>query len=226
MLSGGHYAVIDMAVRALGHPLTTRHARTLALGAFREDTGYLPLLHIVYDYASVTHFYRPGLPGGLIPFLTAGPRLRSDHFFERAVRCWDPDRPAPALIALGRVLHLLVDMACPTHAQRVIHLTDPYEWYVDSHAAELRALPVPEVADLPRASDHIEALARFTQAYPADRTNNGWGHLLWRLGAWKKADSRTCEAQARVLIPRAAGHAAAAIRLFLRRTGQVTERTA
>src|SRR6185295_16065572 len=113
--------------------LIDRWKKALLLGAYREDTGYVTSLRFVYAYLSVTHFYRPGLPGGLIPFLTAGPRLRANHFFGRAVRECRRGRVAAGFLDLGRTLHLLVDMACPTHAQRAIHLSDPYEWWVDSH---------------------------------------------------------------------------------------------
>jgi hypothetical protein len=117
-------------------------------------------------------------------------------------------------------------MGCPVHAQRVAHLTDPYEWYVEGHARALRALPVPQVPDRDEASELVESLSAVAQAFPADRTNNAWGHLLWRLGLREKADRRTCAAQAEALIPMAAGHAAALLRLFLRRVGVADAPTA
>lgn len=216
MLTGGQFLVIDMAARAVDHPLVRRHRRALVLGAFREDSGYLAGFDVVYEYLSFTHFYRPGLPGGFVPFVTAGPRRRADRFFRRAVAAYGEGREAAAFLELGRALHLLVDMACPVHAQRVVHVSDPFEWYVESHAAELGQPPAGPVADRPRASELIESLSHFTQAYPADRTHNGWGYLMWRLRLYPKMDTATVAAQARALIPVAAGHAAALLRLFLR----------
>lgn len=220
MLTNGHFIVIDMAVRAVDHPLVTRYARTLVLGAFREDTGYVAPLHLVYPYLSVTHFYRPGLPGGLIPFVVPGPRMRANHFFRRALREHRAGRIASSFIELGRVMHLLVDMACPTHAQRAIHVTDPYEWWVDSHEKALRELAVPAMPDAGRASDIVERLAAFTQDYPADRTQNGWGALMRQLGIYERMDRETVAAQARAIMPVAAGHAAALLRLYLRSCGE------
>ena len=216
MLTNGHFIVIDMAVRALGDPSIRRWQDTLVLGAFREDTGYVAGLEIVYPYLSVTHFYRPGLPGGLIPFLTPGPRLRANHFFRRAVAHRRRGREAAAFLELGRAFHILIDMACPTHAQRAIHLSDPYEWYVDSHQAELRALRVPAVPEAAKVSDLVESLALVAQAFPADRTHHAWGWLMWRCGVYEKMDRDTVAAQARALIPMAAGHGVALLQLFLR----------
>ena len=223
MLTNGHFIVIDMAVRAVDHPLVTRYAQTLVLGAFREDTGYIAPLRFVYPYLSLTHFYRPGLPGGLIPFVMPGPRMRANHFFRRAVREHAEGRVAASFVELGRVMHLLVDMACPTHAQRAIHITDPYEWYVDSHEKALRALPVRAMPDAPRASDIVERLAIFTQAYPADRTQNGWGAFMKRLGVYERMDRKTVAAQAEAILPVGAGHAASLLRLFLRSCGEGRE---
>jgi len=76
---------------------------------------------------------------------------------------------------------------------------------------------VAAVGDVERASTLVESLCLFTQSYPADRTHSPWGHLMWRLGLQRKADGATLAAQARALIPQAAGHAAALLRLFLRR---------
>src|SRR5262245_1977581 len=219
MLTNGQAVVIDMAVAAVADPLPRRYSRALLLGALREDSGCLPVLNVVYPYLSVTHFYKPGLPGGFVPFLTAGPRLRSNTFLRRAVARYRAAQPASAFVELGRCLHLLIDMGCPVHAQRVAHLTDPYEWYVESHAQALRELPVPCVPDRDEASQLVESLSGFAQAFPADRTNSLWGHALWRLGLREKSDRETCAAQAAALIPMAAGHAAALLRLFLRRAG-------
>src|SRR4030095_7655122 len=67
MLWNGQRVVLDMAIRALGHPLVTRYRPALVLGALREDVWYVPLFGAVLDRPSLTHFYRPGLPGGLGP---------------------------------------------------------------------------------------------------------------------------------------------------------------
>ena len=42
MLTNGQVLVIDMAVRALDHPLVSRYRSALVLGALREDTAYVP----------------------------------------------------------------------------------------------------------------------------------------------------------------------------------------
>lgn len=218
MLWNGQRVVLDMAIRALGHPLVTRYRPALVLGALREDVWYVPLFGAVLDRPSLTHFYRPGLPGGLVPLLTPGPRWRADRLFARAVERYREGQPAAAFVQLGRAAHLLTDMACPVHAQRTVHMTsDSFEWYVEGNARALEILPVPAVATRRRASELVEDLAGQTQRFPADTTNSPWGRLLWKVGMRRKIPVPMLSDQACQLIPLAAGYAAALLRLFLLR---------
>ena len=218
MLWNGQRVVLDMAIRALGHPLVTRYRPALVLGALREDVWYVPLFGAVLDRPSLTHFYRPGLPGGLVPLLTPGPRWRADRLFARAVERYREGRPAAAFVQLGRAAHLLTDMACPVHAQRTVHMiSDPFEWYVEGNARALESLPVPAVATRRRASELVEDLAGQTQRFTPDTTNSPWGRLLWKAGMRRKIPVSMLSDQARQLIPLAAGYAAALLRLFLLR---------
>ena len=217
MLPNGQTTVIDMAVRAVGDVTLTRHRPALLLGALREDVNYFPVLGIVLPKASFTHFYKPGLPGGLVPFVTPGPRLRANRLVAAALGAYRDGREAAAFVTLGHAAHLLVDMACPVHAHRTVHMIDdPYEWYVEGHADTLRALPVAAWPDRARASELVDGLARFTQAFAPDGTHSPWGRLLRRLGARTALTTRTIAEQARALIPAAAGATAALLRLFLR----------
>jgi hypothetical protein len=218
VLWNGQRVVLDMAIRVLGHPLVTRYRPALVLGALREDVWYVPLFGAVLDRPSLTHFYRPGLPGGLVPFLTPGPRWRADRLFERAVARYREGRPAAAFVQLGRAAHLLTDMACPVHAQRTVHMiSDSFEWYVEGNARDLELLPVPAVAARRRASELVEDLARHTQRFSPDTTNSPWGRVLWKVGLRRKIPVPILDDQARQLIPLAAGYAAALLRLFLLR---------
>jgi hypothetical protein len=217
VLWNGQRLAVDMAVRALDHPMTTRYRPALVLGALREDVWRVPLLGAVLERPSITHFYRPGLPGGLVPFVTPGPRWRADRLFARAVEAHRAGRPAAAFVGLGRAAHLVVDMACPAHAQRTVHLvSDPFEWYVEGNAAALRDLPVPAVTDRARASELVEDLARETQRFAPDTTTSPWGRALRRAGVRHRLPARVLRDQARELIPLAAGHVVALLRLFLR----------
>jgi len=117
------------------------------------------------------------------------------------------------------VAHLLTDMACPVHAHRTVHETDGFEWHVEGNKARLLSLPVPHVPDATRASDLIESMARFTQAYATDGTNHRVGMLLRKLGLWRRVTARQAAAQATDLIPMCGGHAAALFRMFLRDVG-------
>ncbi len=219
MLPNGHIVVIDMAVKALDHPLTTKYRKAIILGALREDVWYLPVLKTTWEHLSICHFYKPGLPGGIFPFVSWGPRLRANQFFCRAVKEFRAGRTASAFVQLGRANHIIADLLCPVHAHRVIHQWDPFEWYVESHMEDFRDLPVPEIPDGERVSDLVEGLARFTQPFPADGTNHPLGRLLKRLGILEKPDPRLSREHAPILVAQAAGYSVAHLRMFLRTVG-------
>jgi hypothetical protein len=105
-------------------------------------------------------------------------------------------------------------MCIPSHANRVAHENDPFEWFIEGNARTLAALPVPTIQPLPYASSHIEAMAREAQPHAPDATNTPVGRVLERLGLRRKVSAREAASQADVLIPLAAGHAAALLRRF------------
>ncbi len=216
MRYNGLCLVIDMAARAVDDPVIDRWKRAILLGALREDYWYLPLVRRTVEQPSLTHFYGPGLPGGFVPFLTPGTRTKATQMYRRALAEARAGRTAAAFVQLGRASHLLTDMGCPVHVHRVVHETDPYEWYVESHRAELMARAVPEPPAASSVKELIEGLARFTQQFRPDRTNSAYGRLLKRLGVWRIVPPSECAEQARAIIPMAASYNAALMRLFLR----------
>ncbi len=219
MLRNGLFLVAERAARAVDHPLVSRYEKALILGSLREDVLYVPGLGAVTEYPSYSHFYEPGLPGGYYPLLWPGPRSCADRLLAKAEGDASAGRLAAAFVRVGRILHLVTDMCIPSHAHRAMHLTDPFEWFVEGNKARLAALPVPHVPDAERASDLIKSLARITHRFEPDRTNHPLGKLLRKAGLRRNIDARTAGAQARELLPQAVGHSAAMLRLFLRRIG-------
>lgn len=219
MRLGGLWVVVEMAARAMRDPSIERWKDAIVLGALREDVMHLPVADRVVEHLSFSHFYRPGLPGGLLPFLWPGPRLKADLFFERAVERSRAGDHAAAFVLLGRVSHLLTDMCCPVHAHRTVHLTDGFEWWVDAHARELVELPVPDAGGAECASELIERMARFTQSFDTDATHHPLGSVLHRRGLRHRLTSKECAAQARALIPQAAAETVVLFLLFLERCG-------
>lgn len=217
MWFNGFMVVIDMALESLGRPDFSRQRDALVLGAFREDVCYLPVVQLVYQSPSLTHFYRRHRPGGFIPYVYPGPMQRTQKFFARAVAQYQRGRYASAFVQLGRAIHPLIDMSCPVHAQGVAHATDPLEWCVEAMHDELRELPVDHVSDANSAGEIVEHMALFAQNFAADKTNNPWGRLLRRWGWRNPVSAALARAQARILIPRAAGCTAALLRLFAAR---------
>ncbi|MEO7094535.1 MAG: hypothetical protein ABI175_14865 [Polyangiales bacterium] len=213
MLRNGLCLVVDMAVDAVDDERVRRYRKALLLGTLREDVLYVPLFGVT-EYPSFSHFYRPGLPGGFIPFLWPGPRSSADRQWKLATRARRAGNDAAAFVHLGRMLHVLTDMCIPSHANRVAHEDDPFEWFIEGNARTLGALPVPTIAPMPRASAHIEAMARSAQQHAPDATNTPVGRVLERVGLRRKVSAREAAAQAEVLLPLAAGHAAALLRRF------------
>jgi hypothetical protein len=218
MRLNGLWVVAELAARKVGHPTIERYKSALVLGSLREDVWWIPGLRVVFEHLSFSHFYEPPVPGGFLPLVWPGPRLKGEMFFRRAVREHRAKRAAAGFVQLGRVVHLVTDMCCPVHAHRAVHDTDPYEWWVEANTKKLLALDVPDVPDVARVSDAIEAMAAFCKPYRADWTNHHTGRALKRMGVLRGVGSREAGEQARTLIPMAAAHAAAVLRLYLRTT--------
>lgn len=218
MRINGLAMLIERAVRLLDDPHLTEYRSAIILGSLREDVRYLPGLGRVFEHWSLSHFYGPPWPGGFIPLLTPGARLAGRYYFFKAVRAYRADRPAAGYVQLGRVAHLLADMACPVHVHRHVHDTDGFEWYVEAHARELAALPVGAIPEARSPAALIEALARHTARFPGDPTQNAIGRALKRRGLVRGLDKRRVAEHARAIIPVAITHMAALLRQYARET--------
>lgn len=216
MLPNGQAAVLRMALAS--RPDLARFTPALLLGAMRANVWYIPGLARVVEHLSFSHFHRTLLPGGFLPFLTPGTRTMARHYFAQALREHRAGNVIASFVRLGATSHLIADMACPVHVHRVIHEHDPYEWYVEAHHQELRSLPLPVVPDVERPEELIDSLASTTRAFEPDRTSYPFGRLLRRTGVRRSVGRERIAEQARTLLPLAAAHAAALIRLFERRT--------
>jgi hypothetical protein len=212
----GLFIVLDLAIRSLDEPLVNRYRDALVLGSLREDVWYFPVIDLVFEHWSFSHFYAPPLPGGYLPLIWPGPRSKGELFYRRALREHRRGRVAAGFVQLGRVAHLMTDMCCPVHVHRTVHQTDPFEWYVEGNKKTLLALPVPAVPDAAKPSDLLRDLADHTRHFRDDRTNHHLGRVLRRLGLRRSVSAREAGAQARELIPLAAGYTASLLRLYLR----------
>jgi len=216
MRYGGLFVVIELALRQLGDERVTRYRDPLLLGSLREDVWHIPLADKIFEHWSFSHFYKPPLPGGFLPLIWPGPRLKGDKFYRRALGLHGAGQTAAGFVQLGRVAHLLTDMCCPVHVHRLTHDTDPYEWYVEGNIRRLLELPVPSVAEAARPSALVQQLAAHTRGFRADPTNHHLGRVLKRAKLLRGITSKEAAQQAAELIPLAAGYTAALFRMYLR----------
>ena len=199
MLPNGFIVTLDMALGKDG--LATRAERAkyalYVLGIFRENVYLVPR----------TSFAMPSLSSGHL-----WPRAR-EHFSELYRSALAQARSGDDLKAaflLGHAIHVLIDMACPSHAQHTWHyLSDPFERYVDAHARELASLPLPDLEpSFNGASPEVvvAALANEAQKEVTDHTQTLWGKWLRRVGMRRPLKRADVEPQAKKLIPLAAAH--------------------
>ena len=219
MRSNGFIVVIDLALKEINDSMLNAYRKTLILGAFRENVYFTPGLDLVTLNPSLSHFYHPRLPGGIIPFVWPGPKAMGNFHFRKSIKKFLAGKKAAAFVQLGRVSHLLTDMACPVHAQSVFHSTDPFEWAVESMKDELLHSSIPSTCFDSSVSSLIGSLARFTQDFQAEKTNNPWGYILKRTGILSKIKSDLVRSQVKTLIPQAASHTIRLFELFLRGIG-------
>jgi hypothetical protein len=193
VLPNGLILALDLGI---GGRLPAERYAALVLGILREDVVLVPGLGALPS-PSPDHIYPRS-------------RRRCARIFQAAVA--EPDG-VRADFLLGRALHVLLDMACPAHAQNVWHyLRDPFERYVDAHAAELAALPVAAPPPWAGPEALVDSLAGAARAVRADGRQTPWGRWLRRrqppLGRPELAE------QARLLLPLAGSHARALVEGF------------
>jgi hypothetical protein len=214
MRVNGLQLVVDMAVDALGDPRVSEHRGALVLGTLRENVRFVPGLGVLDEHLSLSHFCGAHLPGGFFPLITVSAARRGGKLFAAALAEKRAGKLASAFVQMGRVAHLVADMACPVHVHRVAHWTDPFEWWVEAHCDELARMPVERPpAAAPRAL--IGALARRTQAHAPDRTHNALGWVLRSVGLRRPRRREELEAQARQIVPDAAGTLATLLAMFV-----------
>ncbi len=195
MLPNGLMVTLELALGADAEPgLLT----ALTLGMFREDVVMLP--GIALPSPSFGHIYPRS-------------RARCGRLFARAVATARVRGRLAGAFDLGRAVHVLTDMACPAHALAVAHyLHDPFERWVESHAAELAELPVPALPDgvavaaavtgAPAAL--VDSLAGAARRHAVDRTQLPFTPVRRRRGA--RVGPADLARQAHELIPLAAAH--------------------
>jgi hypothetical protein len=220
VLANGLALVIERALAELTGARAAearRHRKALLLGALREDVARVPFGTRVFEHLSFSHFGGGRWPGGFLP-LWPGPRHKVRRYFRAAVAEARAGAQGAAFVALGRACHVLTDMACPPHVHRVIHEADPFEWYVEVHAdalADARLTPPVAPPALADPAALVSSLSAITRAARPDKTRNAVGRRLRRLGLLRPLPAPEIARQARALIPQAAAHVAALIRLFL-----------
>jgi hypothetical protein len=212
MMPNGFIIVVDRALDVMPNPILRRYRDAMVLGTYRENVLYA--MGKVYQNPSFSHFYRRFVPGGYLPFFRPGPEWEANRYFAYAVDEFNAGRRASACVQLGRLSHLITDMACPVHAHSVIHETDPFEWIVDAMMDELLAIDVPPWPPCKRASDVVRGMALATRKFPVDGTHNGWGRLMKRMGIRHTIKRPELQEQARILVPLAAAYQAELFRLF------------
>ena len=211
--------IIKHAVEKLDHPLFGQYEPALVLGAFRENIWAFSWLgNRIVPHLSFTHFIGT-TPGGFIPFLSPSAGSRANLYFKRALA--HRTDPATSFLLLGRACHLLIDMSCPVHVHRVIHLDDPYEWFVEGNADKLKSLGIvypKEHFDEP--SELLRNLSDFTRQFRPDTTTSYHGQLLRKYGFRKNLKRNEIEHQANSLVPLATGYLVRLFQLYLEKSRQ------
>jgi len=215
MRYNGLFIVLEMALRHDNNPFIQRYRDPLILGSLREDVWYIPGLNTVFEHWSFSHFYKPPLPGGYLPLLWPGPRMKAEKFYRRSLTEHKSGNQTASFIQLGRVAHLLTDMCCPVHVHRTVHDTDPFEWYVEGNRKKLLQLPLPQIPNAKSPSQLIHDLSIYTSNFRGDPTNHYLGRVLKRLKILQSVTIREAAEQAEKLIPMAASYTVALFRLYL-----------
>ena len=121
-LKGGHEKMTDWSYKIIGSPFKVNW-QALRTGTRDEDFGDNPR----------SHFYNPATDKGMPIFQNA--KERAVDWYKKAVKTYT-NGGSTAFYELGHSLHLLQDMAAPSHANAASHIwqsqiaKNGYEWWV------------------------------------------------------------------------------------------------
>ncbi len=207
MLPNGLMVTLELALGADADPAVLT---ALTLGMFREDVVMLPGL---------------ALPSPSFGHIYPRSRARCTTLFTRAVHSARTRGPLAGAFDLGRAVHVLTDMACPAHALAIAHyLHDPFERWVERHAAELAELPVPALpegvavaaAATSAPAALVDSLAAAARRHGVDRTQLPFTPPRRRAGA--RVGPAELARQAHELVPLAAAHVRALLTAHARQS--------
>lgn len=206
---GGHEQITDWTIDALDYGdnnlklLLKSKKVTIKNANAAEDKIPQPL----------THFYNPDLLGSLVTHglvgLLPNAKLRAKSYYSRAVWDYRLSSTSGAWENLGHALHLLQDMASPSHANSAMHFShyrnkEGYEWWVTKNwNKEIQPYLTKLFIDNPQFAYIIKAgdMGGYIDTMATQTKYGGYGYDWEGLGPRVVVDDYDAEYNAKLLLP-------------------------
>ncbi len=127
-------------------------------GCIKEDN---PSITFNYDYFQLfggDHFYHPIKKQGYFSF-SGDAKQKGLFYFNKAIKLYKEDRKK-AFNFLGKSLHMLADIAVPSHTKLEFHLVDIFEHYVNNNIPHFKFKFKSKIIPKISASHCFERLAK------------------------------------------------------------------
>ncbi|MBW2965749.1 hypothetical protein KY342_01445 [Candidatus Woesearchaeota archaeon] len=128
MLAKTHLFIVREALK-LTHKKFKKYEKYIEKGCVEEDN-----ISFNYDFFQIygtDHFYHPIKKQGYFYF-SGDAKQKGLSYFNKAVSLYKKKNFEKAFISLGKSLHMLTDIASPSHTKLEFHLVDIFEHHIDN----------------------------------------------------------------------------------------------
>jgi hypothetical protein len=175
MLAKTHKFIVRESLKLAGRKFKG-YEKYIEKGSVEEDNPNITLNYDYFQIYGTDHFYHPVKKHGYFSF-SGNAKQKGLMYFNKAINLYKEDKEQ-AFVFLGKALHMLADIASPTHTKLEFHLVDIYEHHVNNNIPnfKFKSRIIPKI----NAEHCFERLARKSFRAKYKRKNFFWDalHLL------------------------------------------------
>jgi hypothetical protein len=220
MLPKTHLFIAKEALKLAGKKFKG-YEKYIEQGCYNEDNIRLGSDYHIYG---TDHFYHPFKKQGYFRF-SGNAKEKGLHYFSKAVNLYNKNDQKTAFIFLGRCLHMLADMASPSHTKLEFHFVDIFEHYIDNLALTFRINIRSRITPKISAEHCFDKLAKIS--YRVQFKKSFFRDMLYMLGIKKlgKKTHKKLHRTSNKLLFNTIIYSAAILLLFFRKTRKARVKT-
>jgi hypothetical protein len=160
MLAKTHRFVVDQALNLTSKKFKG-YEKFIEKGCIGEDTPSITFNYNYFQIIGSHHFYHPIKKVGYFKFFNNA-KQQGLFYFEKAVELYKKNQLENSFIYLGKALHMLADIASPSHTKLEFHFIDIFEHYINSSIQNFKLAFKSRIIPRISAESCFERLARIS----------------------------------------------------------------